>query len=460
MASGVALSIALHLHKTSRPHVAEVGRVPGTEHFRNVLRHQVETDPRILTLRIDESLYFVNARFLEDLVQARVTEGGTIRHVVLMFSAVNEVDYSALESLEAINRRLGDMGVGLHLIRGEGTGDGSAGAIAHPGAPQRPGFPEPARRMGGACEATPCRSGMKGGPMTMKISESAGPGSPRVAGFYEPDSGSIQYVAACPATGKAALIDVVQRFDPAAAATGMEPAREVLDWVRSEGLEVEWVLDTHPHADHLMASAWLKERTGAPNAIGEKVREIAGLWRDYYHMPDLDPEPQFDRLWADGDTFALGELNVRVMLSPGHTLGSVTYVIGDAAFVHDTFMQPDAGTARADFPGGSAAVLYDSLQAILSLPDDTRLFVGHDYGTEARDEPAWESTVAEQKASNLHVGGGTSKADYVRIREGRDATLSLPDRILAALQVNLRGGRLPEPEDDGHRYLKVPLNRF
>lgn len=295
---------------------------------------------------------------------------------------------------------------------------------------------------------------------TMKISKSTGPGSPRVAGFYEPDTGSIQYVAICEATKKAALIDVVQSFDPSSAATDMSPAQEVLDWVHAEGLEVEWVLDTHPHADHLMASSWLKERTGAPNAIGEKVREIAGLWRDLYHEPDLDPEPHFDRLFSNGDTFKVGEIDVHVMLSPGHTLGSITYVIGDAAFAHDTFMQPDAGTARADFPGGSAAQLYDSLQAILALPDETRVFVGHDYGTDERDEPAWESTVAEQRASNKHIGGGVSKAKYVKVREDRDATLGLPDRMLAALQVNLRGGKLPEPEADGHSYLKTPLDKF
>jgi glyoxylase-like metal-dependent hydrolase (beta-lactamase superfamily II) len=240
----------------------------------------------------------------------------------------------------------------------------------------------------------------------------------------------------------------------------MKPAQEVLDWVRAEGLTVEWVLDTHPHADHLMASAWLKEQTGAPNAIGEKVREIAGLWRDLYNMPGLDPEPCFDRLWADGDSFRIGNCDVRVMLSPGHTLGSVTYVVSDAAFAHDTFMQPDAGTARADFPGGSAAQLYDSLMAILALPAETRVFIGHDYGTDDRADPAWESTVAEQRAANIHVGGGTPKPAYVETRAARDATLALPDRMLAALQVNLRGGRLPEPEGDGHRYLKMPLNRF
>ncbi len=294
----------------------------------------------------------------------------------------------------------------------------------------------------------------------MRISESTGPGSPRVAGFHEPDTGSIQYVAACPETGRCALIDVVMGFDPKSFATDMAPAQGVLDWVRAEGLDVAWILDTHPHADHMMASAWLKERTGAPNAIGDKVRDIAVLWRDLYNMPDLDPEPQFDRLFAEGDTFRVGECDVSVMLSPGHTLGSITYVVGDAAFAHDTFMQPDAGTARADFPGGSAADLYDSLMAILALPDATRVFIGHDYGTRTRERPAWESTVGEQRARNVHVGGGTSKADYVGTRQARDATLALPNRMLAALQVNLRAGRLPDPDGDGHRYLKMPLNKF
>lgn len=296
--------------------------------------------------------------------------------------------------------------------------------------------------------------------MTMKISESRGPNSPRVVGFYEPDSGSIQYVAICEATKKAALIDVVQGFDPASFATDTAPAQEILDWVKGEGLEVEWVLDTHPHADHFMASSWLKEQTGAPNAIGEKVHEIAPLWRDLYHLPALDPRPYFDRFWADGDTFRLGELEVRVMLSPGHTLASISYVVGDAAFAHDTFMQPDVGTARCDFPGGSAAELYDSLQAILDLPPDTRIFIGHDYGAGDRDDPAWESTVAEQKASNKHMGGGVTKTDYVKVREERDASLGLPDRMPAALQVNLRGGKLPEAEADGHSYLKIPANKF
>ena len=297
--------------------------------------------------------------------------------------------------------------------------------------------------------------------MLTRASPSRGPGSPRVIGAYEPDTGSIQYIVADEATGQAALVDTVLDFDPRHARTSTKSAQWALDTLEAEGLRLAWILDTHPHADHLMASAWLKDRTGAPTVIGEKVRDIAVLWRRIYNLPDaFDADGAFDRLVAAGETLSLGDLKIRVMLSPGHTLGSVTYVVGDAAFVHDTFMQPDVGTTRADFPGGSARDLYRSLQAILALPDDTRLFVGHDYGTEERKEPAWEATVAEQRERNRHLGGGTGEEAFVRLRETRDATLALPDRMLYALQVNLRGGRLPDPEEDGHSYLKVPVNRF
>ena len=297
--------------------------------------------------------------------------------------------------------------------------------------------------------------------MPHKTSPSKGPLSPRVEGFYEPDTGSCQYVVIDEATRKAALIDIVRDFDPASARVGDETAQKILDFVREQDLTVEWILDTHPHADHLMASGWLKDRLDAPTAIGERTKEIAELWRDLYNLPDaFDPARDFDRLFADGDRFRIGNLDVTVMLSPGHTLGSITYIVGDTAFVHDTFMQPDFGTARADFPGGSARTLYRSLQRILELPDDTRLFVGHDYGTDERDDPAWESTVAEQRRDNVHIGGGVTEADYVKLREERDADLGLPDRMLVALQFNLRAGRLPAPEADGHSYFKIPANRF
>ena len=295
----------------------------------------------------------------------------------------------------------------------------------------------------------------------VRHSPSRGSESPDVWGIYEPDTGSIQYVCADPASKRAALIDVAWNFDPQHYRFSTESMDQVLDLVRDEGLTVEWVLDTHPHADHVMASALLKERTGAPNAIGEKVHEIATLWAEIYNMPCIfDPGRDFDRLLAEGETFRIGELKVRVILSPGHTLGSITFVCGDAAFTHDTLMQPDVGTSRADFPGGNTGQLWDSIQDILALPPETRIFVGHDYGTDGRDEPMWEATVAEHKATNRHVSDGTRREDWIRRRDERDATLPIPARILAALQVNLRGGHLPPAEDDGRVYLKLPVNRF
>lgn len=297
--------------------------------------------------------------------------------------------------------------------------------------------------------------------MFSRTSPSTGKGSPEVTGFYDKDTGSVMYVAACPDTKQAALIDVVLDFDTEAGRTRTDSAQEVLDFVAAQGLTVAWVLDTHPHADHMMASSWLKEQTGAPAAIGEKVREISELWRDLYHLPDaFDADRDFDRLFADGETFSFGDIDVTVMLSPGHTLGSVTYVMGDAAFVHDTFMHVDVGTSRADFPGGSSKDLWDSLQAILALPEDTRLFIGHDYPpVKDREDPAWEATVAEHRAHNPHIAG-KSEAEFRKLRDDRDATLALPDRMLYALQVNLRGGRLPPAEADGASYFKIPANKF
>ena len=294
--------------------------------------------------------------------------------------------------------------------------------------------------------------------MLSRISPSRGPGSPRVVCAYDDRTGSIQYVVIDEATGRAALIDTVLDYDPRAARLSTESAEWALGLIEREQLTLAWILDTHPHADHFMASAWLKERTGAPTAIGEKIREIARLWGQLYHYK-FAPDGDFDHLLADGEALSLGGLRVQVLLSPGHTLGSITYVVGDAAFVHDTLMQPDAGTARCDFPGGSVPDLYRSIQTILALPDDTRLFVGHDYCTKERKEPAWESTVAEQRNLNIHVAG-VSEEEFLALRKARDATLDLPNQMLHALQVNLRGGRLPDPEADGHRYLRIPLNRF
>jgi glyoxylase-like metal-dependent hydrolase (beta-lactamase superfamily II) len=282
---------------------------------------------------------------------------------------------------------------------------------------------------------------------------------PLVTGFYEPRSGSIQYVVSDPATNAAAIIDPVLDFDEKSGSVATRSADAILAYITEQNLSVEWILDTHPHADHFSAAQYLKGKTGAPTAIGEKVADVHRLWAEIYNDPALlTGGPYWDHLFADGERFRLGSMEGRVIHSPGHTLASITYVFGDAAFVHDTLFMPDTGSARADFPGGSARSLWHSIQAILSLPDDTRLFTGHDYrhgGREAR----WESTVAEQKRANAHVAGRDEQS-YVALREARDRTLPMPKLILHALQVNLRGGRLPDPEADGKRYLKFPLGAF
>ncbi|WP_377295581.1 bifunctional sulfur transferase/dioxygenase Blh [Rhizobium sp. SGZ-381] len=281
--------------------------------------------------------------------------------------------------------------------------------------------------------------------------------SPRVKAFFDPRTWSVQYVVSDPATRRCAIIDPVLDYDEKSGQTSTENADRILAYIAAEGLTVEWILDTHPHADHFSAAFYLKQKTGAPSAIGDHVVEVQKLWKGFYNWPSLATDgSQWDRLFGDGETFSIGTLSARVMFSPGHTLASITYVIGDAAFVHDTLFMPDSGTARADFPGGSSEALYASISAILALPDETRLFTGHDYQPGGR-HVRYESTVAQQKAQNPHLAG-IDKAGFVELREARDRTLPMPKLILHALQVNVRGGRLPEPEDNGRRYLKIPLD--
>lgn len=285
------------------------------------------------------------------------------------------------------------------------------------------------------------------------------PPSPIVKGFYDKRTGSIQYVVADPETMRCAIIDPVLDFDPKSGCTATRSADELLAYVEREGYGLEWILDTHPHADHFSAGAYLKQRTGARTGIGEKITEVQKLWKDLYNLSEDFPADgsQWDRIFADGDHFEIGNLDVEVMFTPGHTLASIAYRIGDAAFIHDTLFMPDSGTARADFPGGSARALWKSIQRILELPDNTRLFTGHDYRPEGR-EPYWESTVAQQKAHNIHLTKAKTEEEYVALREARDRTLPMPVLILQALQVNIRAGRLPEPEANGRRYLKIPLD--
>jgi glyoxylase-like metal-dependent hydrolase (beta-lactamase superfamily II) len=280
---------------------------------------------------------------------------------------------------------------------------------------------------------------------------------PDVKGFYESRTGSIQYVASDPITRRSAIIDPVLDFDEKSGVTATRSADMILDYVHENDLTVEWILETHPHADHFSAAGYLSEKTGAPTGIGEQVVRVQELWRRIYNWPTFPADgSQWNRLFKDGERFRIGQLDAEVIFSPGHTLASITYVIGDAAFIHDTIFMPDSGTARADFPGGSASVLWKSIQTILSLPDETRLFTGHDYRPGGR-EARWESTVAEQKRSNPHLAN-KKEAEFVALRNARDKTLPMPKLILHALQVNIAGGRLPDPESNGIRYLKFPLN--
>jgi glyoxylase-like metal-dependent hydrolase (beta-lactamase superfamily II) len=281
---------------------------------------------------------------------------------------------------------------------------------------------------------------------------------PEVRGFFDARTYSVQYVVSDPAAHRCAIIDPVLDFDERSGSTSTLSADAILDYVRKRDLTVDWILDTHPHADHFSAAGYLKDVTGAPTAIGARVVDVQRLWKALYNLPNSFPTDgwQWDHLFADGESFQLGGLQGSIMFSPGHTLASITYVIGDAAFVHDTLFMPDGGTARADFPGGNAHHLWQSIQRILSLPDKTRLFTGHDYQPGGRP-PAWESTVAQQKAENAHVNG-QDEASFVKLRTDRDRTLPMPKLILSALQVNIAGGRLPVPENNGRRYLKIPLD--
>ena len=284
-------------------------------------------------------------------------------------------------------------------------------------------------------------------------------GKPTVKGLFDKRTSSVQYVVADPETKRAAIIDPVLDFDPNSGATATHSADQLLAHIDQEGYTLEWILDTHPHADHFSAAGYLKDRTGIPTAIGEKVVEVQKLWQGIYNLPDGFPidGSQWDRLFPDGDRFKVGNMEVEVMFTPGHTLASIAYVVGDAAFIHDTIFMPDGGTARADFPGGSAKVLWNSIQRIMALADDTRLFTGHDYCPGGR-KPQWESTVAEQRAKNTHLVNARTEEEFVDLRKKRDRELPMPKLILHSLQVNIRGGRLPEPEDSGKRYLKIPLD--
>ncbi len=283
---------------------------------------------------------------------------------------------------------------------------------------------------------------------------------PDVYAFFDEATNTITYVVADPQGRSCAVIDSVLDFDYASGRTDTRSADAVIRFIQDKGLRLEWILETHVHADHLSAAPYLQERLGGMIGIGERIKVVQETFGKVFNEGTRFRRDgsQFDRLFKDGDSFMIGQLRGDVLHTPGHTPACLTYVIGDTAFVGDTLFMPDFGTARCGFPGGSAATMYESVQKILSLPDETRIFVGHDYKASGRDSYAWESTVGEQKAKNVHIGNGRSKEEFVAMRQQRDATLAMPRLIVPSLQVNMRAGQLPEPEDNGVSYLKVPVN--
>lgn len=283
--------------------------------------------------------------------------------------------------------------------------------------------------------------------------------TPTVQAFHDTDTFTITYVVSDPATGAAAVIDPVLDYDPNSGRTSTASADAVLAYVNENKLGVAWILETHVHADHLSGAPYLREKVGGKAAIGDHVTNVQETFKGVFNLRDLATDgSQFDHLFADGEKFNIGDIEARVIATPGHTPACITYVIGDAAFVGDTLFMPDFGSARTDFPGGSAMQLYDSIQKILSLPDETRLFMCHDYKAPGRDEFAWETSVAEQRAANIHISDSVSREQFIEMREGRDSQLGMPKLILPSLQVNLRAGQLPDPEDNDIRYLKIPLD--
>lgn len=281
---------------------------------------------------------------------------------------------------------------------------------------------------------------------------------PRVHAQFDEATHTVSYVVWDPATQRAAIIDPVLDYDHRTGRVSHRSADDLLGFAAGQGLSVDWVLETHAHADHLSAAPYLKERTGAPIGIGARITEVQRTFAPVFGLEDVSGDGrEFDRLFRDGETFALGGLQVEVMHTPGHTPACVSYRIGEAVFVGDTLFMPDYGTARADFPGGDARTLYRSIHRLLALPDATRLYLCHDYKAPGRDHFAWETTVGEEKTRNIHVGGGVDEASFVAMREARDATLAAPVLLLPSLQVNIRAGRLPDPDRDGRRFLRIPL---
>ena len=285
---------------------------------------------------------------------------------------------------------------------------------------------------------------------------------PIVTPFFDEPTNTFSYVVQDPDSNACAILDSVLDFDYAAGRTDVRSADEIISFVRDHGLEVAWILETHVHADHLSAAPYLHETLGGLTGIGANITVVQDVFGKAFNAGTefARDGSQFDRLFEEGDTFTIGNLAGRGLHTPGHTPACLTYVIGDAAFVGDTLFMPDYGTARCDFPGGDARTLYRSIQKVLSLPDETRLFLCHDYKAPEREEYQHQTTVAEQRAHNVHVHEGIAEEEFVRMRTERDATLGMPRLIIPSVQVNMRAGEMPPAEDNGQVYLKVPINKF
>jgi len=283
---------------------------------------------------------------------------------------------------------------------------------------------------------------------------------PEIASFFDPVTFTVTYVVRDPSTREAAIIDSVLDFDPNSGRTATASADAVIEYVNSHNLKVIWLLETHAHADHFSAAPYLQERLGGTIAIGEHITAVQAVFGKLFNAgPEFAHDgSQFDMLFKDGDTFSIGALPVTVLHVPGHTPACIAYIVGEAVFVGDTMFMPDYGTARADFPGGNARTLFRSLRRILSLPHETRLFMCHDYLPKGRSEYVWETTVAAEREGNVHAHDGVTEDEFVAMREARDATLDMPRLILPSVQVNMRAGHLPPPDDNGVIYLKLPVN--
>lgn len=285
---------------------------------------------------------------------------------------------------------------------------------------------------------------------------------PEVKAFFDEATFTVSYVVKDPGSSSVAIIDSVLDYDPKSGRTDTTSADEIIAYVKDNNLKVEWLLETHAHADHLSAAPYIQNELGGTTAIGSNITEVQDVFAKLFNVEKgfQTDGRQFEHLFKDGESFKIGDLEVKAMHTPGHTPACMTFVAGDAAFVGDTLFMPDFGTARADFPGGDARTLYQSIQKVLALPDETTLYMCHDYKAPGRDEYAWETTVAEQKAANVHVGAGKSEDEFVAMREARDATLDMPTLILPSVQVNIRAGEMPPEEDNGVSYLKIPINQL